>query len=112
MAFIRQQSKLTQEDKIMAKHTSEEIEAIKTAVKPLTPEERARLRAIRDGEAPPESEAKPEEVSPALENALKARAMQLGVDVSGLTPEQVQEVKDAVVSKEEVARSRRSKRGS
>lgn len=83
----------------MAKHTPEEIEAIKNAVKPLTPEERRRLRALREGEAlPEEAEAKAEDkISPELEVALKAKAVQLGVAVAALTPDQVEEVKAAVV---------------
>jgi len=90
--------------------TSPEIEAIKTAVKPLTPEERARIKAIRTGEAPPEATPEEEEVEEEVGEALKARARALGVRVTDLTEEQVAEVKASQPAAPEEEKSKKSKK--
>jgi len=78
----------------MARLTPEEIEQVKNAVKPLTDEERARLKAIRFGEAAPEVAGAEKPVTTGVpEEALKAKALELGVPVNSLTQEQVEEAK-------------------
>jgi len=84
----------------MARLTPEEIEQVKNAVKPLTDEERAGLKAIRFGEAAPEVAKAGKPVTTGVpEEALKAKALELGVPVSGLTQEQVEEAKASLPGK-------------
>ena len=108
--------------------TPEEIDAIKYAVKPLTPEERAELRAtqarieaIASGELDVEAEAEEptagipqaaletmarqsgipiSDLTSIPQDALKARAIQLGVPVSDLTAAQIEEVRASLPAEE------------
>jgi hypothetical protein len=82
----------------MAKLTPGEIEAIKNAGKPFTPEEGAALKAERaaiwSGESVPRvSKAAKPATAGIPEAALRAKALDLGVPVDDLTLEQVEEVR-------------------
>lgn len=90
------------------KRTEEEIDKIKYAVKPLTPEERVRLKAIKDGQlAPEEVEIEKPATAGIPEEALKARAIELGVPVGSLTTEQIEEVRASLPERPVRARSTR-----
>lgn len=73
--------------------TEEEINKIKYAVKPLTTEERARLRAKWSGQPVPEEVVVEKPTAGIPEEALKAKAVLFGVHVGDLTVEQIEEVR-------------------
>ena len=90
----------------MAKRTPEEINAIKYAVQPLTPEEGAALKARWSDEAvPPEVEAEKPAITGVSEDALKAKALELGIPVGSLSTEQIEEVKASLPERPPRAKS-------
>jgi len=86
------------------KRTQEEIDKIKYAVKPLTPEERVKLKAVKAGKLAPEVVEVMKPTTGIPEAALKAKAVLYGVSVDDLTPEQIEEVR-ASLPKARVAKT-------
>lgn len=89
------------------KRTQEEIDKIKYAVKPLTPEEIVRQKAIKAGKLAPEEAEVVKPTAGIPEEALRVKAVLYGVNVDDLTPEQIEEVKASLPERPVRARPRR-----